>query len=144
MAKPPPENLMEWPKAQLAREVQRLRAITREHSERLHDNARSGGEAVGGSPHGRGDTLLDMRGAVLLEYHEVVLVDTKQDETPAMAMLLEGRVNYSDRHVKQMYLFGPDGAAAIVTQLIGLAGRAGDQFGAQFKADLDRRLEEMP
>ena len=31
MTKPPPENLMEWPKADLAKEVARLRAIMREH-----------------------------------------------------------------------------------------------------------------
>lgn len=144
MNQPPPENLMDWPKAQLAREVDRLRAITREHADRLHDDARSGGDSVGGSPHGRGDSVLDTRGAVLMDGAEVILVDTKQDQRPAMALLLEGRVNYGANRVRQMYLFGPDGAAAIITQLIGLAGRAGGEFGAEFKADLERRMEELP
>jgi hypothetical protein len=144
MTKPPPENLMEWPKAELAREVERLRAITREHAERLHDESRSGGDSIGGSPHGRGDSVLDTRGSVLLEYNEVILVDTKQDEAPVMALMLEGRVNYETRQVKQMYLFGTDGAAALVSQIVGLAGRAGGEFTAGFKADLDRRMEELP
>jgi hypothetical protein len=144
MAKPPPEDLMEWPKAELVREVARLRAITREHAERLHDESRSGGDSVGGSPYGRGDSVLDMRGAVLLDYNEVVLVDSKRDEPPAVALLLEGRVNYEKRRVKQMYVFGTDGAAALVTQLVGLAARAGGEFAAEFKQAFDERLKEMP
>ena len=144
MAEPPPENLMEWPKAELAREVTRLRAITREHAERLHGEPRSGGDSVGGSPYGRGDSVIDIRGAVLLDYNEVILVDAKRDEPPAVAMLLEGRVNYENRRVKQMYMFGSDGAAALVTQLVGLAARAGGEFAAEFRQAFDERLEEMP
>lgn len=140
----PPENLMDWPKGKLASEVERLRAILREHSERLHDPARSGGDSVGGSPHGRGDSVLDTREAVLLDYSEVILVDTKRDKAPAMALLLEGRINLTTRRVKQMYLFGTDGAAAFVSEIIGLAGRAGGEFAAEFKRDLDRRIDELP
>ena len=136
---------MEWSKAELVREVARLRALTREHSERLHDESRSGGDSVGGSPYGRGDALLDMRGAVLLEYNEVILVDTKREEDiPAVAMILEGRVNYETRRVKQMYVFGADGASALVTQLVGLAARAGGRFGAEFRQTFDQRMNELP
>jgi hypothetical protein len=135
---------MDWPKADLVRELERLRAVMREHSERLHDPARSGGDSVGGSPYGRGDSLLDTRGAVLLDYNEVILVDTKQVDVPSMAMVLEGRVNYSAQRVKQMYLFGPDGAAGIVTQLFGLAARAGGRFAAEFATCVDKRSKEMP
>jgi hypothetical protein len=141
---PPPADLMDWPKAELVRELERLRAVMREHSEQLHDPARSGGDSVGGSPHGRGDSLLDTRGAVLLDYNEVILVDTKQVDVPSMAMILEGRVNYSAQRVKQMYLFGPDGAAGIVTQLFGLAARAGGRFAAEFATCVDQRSKEMP
>lgn len=144
MAKPPPENLMDWPKAQLAREVERLRAITREHAERLHDEARSGGDAVLGSPYGRGDSVLDTRGAVLMDHMDVILVDTKADELPAMALVIEGRVNYGTRRVKQMYLFGTDGAAGLVSEIVGLAARAGPGFGTDFQADLARRMDELP
>ena len=79
-SKPPPNNLMDWTKPQLAREVERLCAITREHANRLHDNARNGGNSIGGSPHGHADSLLDTRGAILLDSNEVILVDTKQDQ----------------------------------------------------------------
>jgi hypothetical protein len=135
---------MDWPKADLAREVERLRAVMREHAEQLHDPARSGGEAIGGSPYGRGDSLLDMRGAVLLDYNEVILVDSKRDEAPSMALIMEGRVNYDTRRVKQMYLFGPDGAAGIVTQIFGLAARGGGRFAAEFQECVDHRMKELP
>jgi hypothetical protein len=88
--------------------------------------------------------LLDTRGAVLLDYNEVILVDSKRDEPPSMALILEGRVNYATERVKQMYLFGPDGAAGIVTQLFGLAGRAGGRFALEFQECMDERLREMP
>lgn len=135
---------MDWPKAKLIDELQRLRSILREHSERLHDTARSGGDSVGGSPHGRGDSVLDTREAVLLDYNEVILVDSKRDELPMMALIMEGRVNLTRRRVKQMYLFGTDGAAALISQLVGLAGRAGGAFATGFKADLDKRMAELP
>jgi hypothetical protein len=135
---------MEWNKADLVKEVQRLRAVMREHADQIHDPARSGGDSVGGSPYGRGNTVLDMRGAVLLEYNEVILVDSKRDEAPAMALILEGRVNYETRRVKQMYLFGPDGAAALVTQMFGLAARAGGRFAQEFAELVTERSKEMP
>ncbi len=144
MAKPPPENLMDWTKAELVKELQRLRAILREHADVPHQSARSGGDAVGGSPYGRGDSLLDLRGAVLLDYNEVILVDTKQDDPPAMVLIMEGRVNYETRRVKQAYMFGSDGASALITQIIGLAQRAGGKFMDEFKTSFESRLEELP
>jgi hypothetical protein len=144
MTKPPSENLMDWSKAELIKELERLRAVLREHAVREHDPARSGGDSVGGSPYGRGDSLLDTREAVLLEYNEVILVDTKQDEMPVVALILEGRVNYTTRRAKQMYLFNTDGAAAIIVQLLGLGARAGGDFATQLKADIEQRMDELP
>jgi hypothetical protein len=146
MSKPPPADLMDWPKADLARELARLRAILREHAGEVADEPHSGGEMidVAGDPYARGGVMLDSRKAVLMDYLDVCLVDTKQDEKPIMMLVIEGRVNYQNRRTKQAYLFDADGAAALATQLIGLAGRAGDPFMSEFKATFEERLEKMP
>jgi hypothetical protein len=148
MSKPPPTDLMEWAKADLAREVQRLRAIQHEWSSRTHDDARSGGAMHNrdgvGDPYGRGNVILDVRGAVLMEEVDVCLVDTKQDETPAAMLTLGGRVNYETRRVSQAYLFDVDGVAAIISELVGLAQRGGGNFALQFQAALEHRMAELP
>jgi hypothetical protein len=146
MAKPPPDDLMEWPKGELAKEVARLRAILYERADREHDPATSGGGMVDttGDPHARGGVLLDARGAVLMDKLDVSLVDTKQDKVPAMMMLIGGRVNFETRRISQAYLFGPDGAAAVATQLVGLAARAGGPFMTEFQESFEKRMEELP
>ena len=154
MAKPPPSDLMDWPKSELAKEVARLRAITREIAERPGTDPTQGQapdamiDIVAG-PAARGGALLDARSAVLLDHMNVVLVDTKQDEPVSMMMRLQGRVNYSTERVDHAYLFGPDGAAALVSELIGLAGRAsgadghGERFADEFRTLLEERMEQM-
>lgn len=143
---PPPENLMDWPKVQLAKEVARLRAIVREHAETPADAPRSGGGLVdvAGDPYARGGVVLDVRAAVLMDSLDVALVDTKQGDKPAMMMVIEGRVNYQTRRTKQAFLFGADGAAALTTQLAGLAARAGGPFADEFKRTFDERMADMP
>ena len=146
MTKAPPENLLEWPKGELVKELQRLRAVMREHAERTHDDARSGGNLVdvAGDPFARSGVVIDAREAVLLDEMDVSLVDTKRDEPPAMALLLAGRVNYANRRTRQLYLFGPDGAAGLVTQIVALAQRAGGDFETEFKQAFKDRMKEMP
>lgn len=148
MAEPPPDDLLQWSKPALAREVQRLRAITREHSERVASDSPPQDRAVvmGGAPHEHGTALLDVRGAVLLDSTEVVLVDPEPGSTkpPTVMLVLAGRVNYDTRRSQTAYLFGTDGAAAIISELTGLAARAGGTFAEGFQDDLDRRLKEMP
>jgi hypothetical protein len=145
---------MEWPKGELAKEVARLRAITREHADRPGDDPRQASTAdpiIGGSPHGRGDALLDARSAVLMDSIDVVLVDMKRGDTLSMMLSLAGRINYADDRVTHAYIFGPDGAAGIVSQLVGLASRAAgahgdpnaERFAAEFKADLEQRMAAM-
>ena len=145
----PPDDLKDWSKKDLMREVARLRAITREHAERVGADPRPASTPtpiIGGSPTGKGDALIDARSAVLLEGIEVVLIDTKSDDPVAMLLSLEGRINYADDRVTHAYLFGPDGAAGLVSELIELAQRApgagphGQRFAEQFQADFKRRL----
>lgn len=149
---PPPDDLKSWSKNELIRELRRQRALNREHAEQV-PAAHSGGGAVdvAGDPHAQGGVLLDMRGAVLLENSEVILVDTKRDEPVAMVLRLAGRVNYSTDRADTAYLFGPDGAAAIVTEVIGLVQRAahgggehGQRFAAEFKVAMETHMENLP
>jgi hypothetical protein len=118
----------------------------REHADREHDAATSGGGMVdvAGDPYARGGVVLDARGAVLMDYVDVALMDTKQGDKPIMFMVLEGRVNYEARRTSQAFMFGPDGAAGLATQLIGLAARAGGEFMSEFKRLFEERMEELP
>jgi hypothetical protein len=150
----PPDDLKDWSKNDLVREVRRLRAITREMAERVGDDPRGASTSdpiVGGSPHGQGDALIDARAAVLLDHADVVLVDTKRDSEPvSMLLSLGGRVNYSDDRTTVAYLMNGDGAAAIVSQLVGLASRAagsgphGQEFAADFRVALEARMDGLP
>jgi hypothetical protein len=147
---------MKWPKGELAREVARLRAILREHAERPGSDPREASTTdsqidIAGDPYATGGALLDARSAVLMENVAVVLVDTKRDEAVSMMLTLEGRINYAADRAEHAYLFGPDGAAALVSELVALAGRAashdrphGRRFADEFRRDLDRRMNEMP
>jgi hypothetical protein len=86
--KPPPE-LKSWPKRQLIREVERLRAITREHAETKGDEPiADGGDLVdvAGDPHARGSVILDARNAILLDATDVSLIDTKRDGDEQLAL----------------------------------------------------------
>lgn len=148
MAEPPPADLMQWSKPALVNELNRLRAVTREHAEQIHSDSPdvTNTPIMGGSPRGRGDALLDTRGAVLLDHTEVVLVDREpgSGKPPAAMLVLSGRVNFERRRSQTAYLFGTDGAAAIVSELTELAARAGGDYARGFQTDLERRLKEMP
>jgi hypothetical protein len=138
----PPPELKSWSKRQLIREVERLRAITREHADRTHGEApdRAGGMTdVAGHPYARGGVLLDMRGAVLLDTVDVALVDRDPSRpAPASLMLtLGGRVNLETRRSSVAYVMPTDGAAAICSELFGIAQRAGGAFLAEFQTRLD-------
>lgn len=148
MSVPPPE-LKSWSKRNLIREVERLRAIAKEHAETKGDEPiREGGDMVdvAGDPHARGGVILDARNAILLDHTDVSLIDTKRegDEQLAIALLLQGRVNFSHDRAQQLYLLNEDGAAAIITELHGLMDRAGPEFAARFTQRLQERWEAMP
>jgi len=148
MSKPPPENLMDWPKAALAREVERLRAIAYEHAESNSDAPSSGGDIVdvAGDPYAHGGVVLDVRKAVLMDELDVSLVDPHpgSDEMPGVAILIQGRINFQDARARQLYLMEIDGAAALASELIALMHRAGGKVHDQFEIDFARRLRDMP
>lgn len=152
MSQPPPDDLKAWTKNDLIRELRRLRAVLREHAEQPGSDPRAAQAPnaaidVMGDPHAKGGVMLDARSAVLLDNSEVILVDTKRDEPPSMMLVLRGRVNYSHDRVEHAYLYGPDGAAAIVSEHLGLAGRAAqhdERFGDEFMRNLDKRMTDLP
>lgn len=153
---PPPTDLNHWSKNALVREVQRLRALLAEHTLRHGSDPRehSADDPIidlAQDPYAQGGALVDTRAAVLLDGVNVALVDTKTDEPVAMMLSLRGRVNMSPDRVEHAYLFGPDGAAGVVSEIIGLATRAaglpstpGDRFATEFQDDLERRFRELP
>lgn len=152
MSEPPPDDLKAWSKNDLIRELRRLRAVMREHAEQPGSDPRAAQAPnasidVAGDPHAKGGVMLDARSAVLMDGMEVILMDTKADEPPRMFLVLRGRVNYSHDRVEHAYMYGADGAAAIVSQHIGLASRAAqhdERFGDEFMRSLDERMENLP
>lgn len=113
---------------------------------RTHSNPRRpGGNIAGpGGPFDSNAVVIDLRDAVLLGYTEVALVETvnlEHDEhNPAIAMVLEGRINKTEERSRILYLFGFDGAASIISELIGLADRAGPEF----MENLAQRMRDLP
>lgn len=110
------------------------------------DNPRRlGGNIAGpGGPHDRGAVVIDTRNAVLLEATDVAMVDNRSDGRRIAALLLSGRVNRSPDATSVLYLLNADGAAAIVSEIIALAGREGGEWAAEFQTALTERMEAMP
>jgi hypothetical protein len=109
------------------------------------DTSALGGDIYGpGGPYDRGQVIIDTRYAVLLEETVVSMVDNPSDGRRVASMLLHGRVNRATERTRVLYLFDADGAAAIVTELIGLAARAGGDYAAEFKLAVEHRMGEMP
>lgn len=102
-----------------------------------------GGDMAGpGGSRDRGAVFLDLTDTVLLESTDVCTVDAvRQGELsePVIFMTLQGRINKRPDQTQVGYLFGPDGAAALITELLAVA----DRFGAELLDDLTRRLTEL-
>jgi len=54
-------------------------------------------------------------------------------------MTLDGRINKRTDRARVGYMFGPDGAAALITELLAVA----DRFGAELLDDVTRRLTAL-
>lgn len=103
------------------------------------------GHIIGGSPFGRHDALIDATKAVLLDTVNVVLVGTAtwgQGAGRAIGLELGGRINKAQARTSVLYLMDEDGAAALVSELVGLASRAG--AGEEFVDLLLQRLHNLP
>lgn len=109
----------------------------------------AGGDISGpGGPHDAHAVVVDTGRAVLLDYTEVCAVQTgrvgpdgsrQMNAEPAVAMLMAGRINKSSDRASIVFLFDTDGAAAIISELVALAGR----MGPMAREDLRRRLRAL-
>lgn len=113
------------------------------------DPRRPGGDISGpGGPFDASSVVIDTTNAVVLEGVEVAAVDRADGEAPGpaaepiLALLLRGRINRTTERAQVLYLVNEDGAAAVITQLIGVADRAG--FGQEFVDCVVERLADMP
>jgi hypothetical protein len=138
-------ELKGWSKNELIREVERLRAITREHAERPgEDTTNLQGTMVDpiGDPNARGNVVIDARNAILMETVECCLVDADPREElkpERLCLTLGGRVNMRNERSQVLFMFDVDGAAAIVSQLVALGGR----IGPAFQRRLMERAQEL-
>lgn len=101
---------------------------------------------IGGSAFGRGDALIDARRAVLLSDVHVVIVGAARNtgvET-VIGLQLGGRINHSNDQHEALYLMDADGAAGIISELLGLAGRADPNFLALLLARIENLPKEQP
>lgn len=109
----------------------------------VSDPRRLGGDIVGpGGSRDRGAVFLDTSDAVLLESTNVCTVDNVRQGVlggQVIFMTLDGRINRTTDRARVGFLFGPDGAAALITELLAVA----DRFGAELLDDVTRRLTEL-
>lgn len=103
-----------------------------------------GSMAGPGGPHDEGGVVLDARNAVILETVDVSTIDPDRGGRgkSALAMVLGGRINQTKDRASVLFIFGTDGAAAIATELIALAGRA-TGHPAPFIADVMARIDKL-
>jgi hypothetical protein len=111
------------------------------------DPRRLGGSISGpGGPYDEHAVVIDTRNAVILEAAEVAIVgavrDGVLDEKPITALVLRGRINKTTERVQALYLLNEDGAAGIITELVGVASRAG--WGDEFLERVKARMDAMP
>lgn len=104
------------------------------------DPRRAGG-AVVAVDSGESGALLDTRRAVIVDEAEVCEVNVPSDGRRMIALFLAGRINHTADRAAILHLLNGDGAAALVTQLVGLAARMGPEFEAEFRSALDARID---
>lgn len=81
-----------------------------------------------GGPHDRDAVVVDATNAVLLDAVDVLVVGDPSRPRPIIALQLAGWINKRPDRAQVMFLFDEDGAAAIISELLALAGRVGPEF----------------
>jgi hypothetical protein len=104
------------------------------------DPRRPGGDIAGpGGPFDKNAVVISAENAVLLDHATVAQMEDSH-YSDIIAMQLDGRINQTQERARILYVFDVDGAAAIITELYGVAARMGPEF-----FDLLRdRLDVMP
>jgi hypothetical protein len=98
-----------------------------------HTNPRRlGGDIIGpGGPNDFGGVVLDCADAILAESFEVAVVDKISADQPTgrdIYLVVDGRINKTRERARVGMMIGTDGAAALVTELLALADRAGPRL----------------
>jgi hypothetical protein len=139
-------ELKDLSKNELIRRLQSAEARLREHAQELGDEP-SGNPGTmvdaAGDPYARHGVIIDARNAVLMQNVNVSMVEPHghgAPPDPILALTLGGRINKRTEHAEHLYLFDVDGAAAIVSELFGVARRIGPEFAEL----LQSRLKAMP
>lgn len=104
-----------------------------------------GGSIAGpGGPYEHGQVVLDASKALIVDFQEVCKVDEHGGARGQLmfALLLEGRINQTQDRARVMCFESLDGLAALVTEVNGVAERAGVQD--EFLAICDQRWKAMP
>lgn len=113
------------------------------------DPRRAGGTIAGpGGPHERHGVVIDTTDAILLDSCTVAVVEPFKDgerisDKPWWVLNLAGRINKRQERADIAYLFDADGAAAIITELIALAARQGEQVHADLMVGIARRTQQL-
>lgn len=99
-----------------------------------------------GGPRDRNAVVVDATEAVLLDDITVCAVEPHRAGVPqpaCVALTLAGRINHRPERAELLFLFDLDGAAAIVTELVGLAMRMGaGEFSGLIRSRLARLAAE--
>lgn len=113
----------------------------------IRDPRRAGGKIVAPDlDSGRGDAVLDTRQAVLKDETTVAMANLKfgEENRHVIGLELGGRINKSTDRAQILFLFDPDGAAAIITELVGICQRAGGDVWDELNAAIGRRMGALP
>jgi hypothetical protein len=111
------------------------------------DPRKAGGAYAGpGGPFDRHAVVVDATDAVLLANVGVTVIEPYLDsrpKLPAVGLELSGRINKTGEVARILFLMDADGAAAIVSELLGLAQRAAGIL-PDFLPRLLARIDELP
>jgi len=107
----------------------------------------AGSIAGPGGPHDRNAVVIDATNAVLFDGMNVAIIEAVKNGVKTgqamWCMNLEGRINKTQDRSAVNYLFNPDGAAAIVSELMALASRQGAEVYDEFMERLSARMETL-
>lgn len=114
----------------------------RRHS--TSDPRKLSGDIVGpGGPHDVGAVLVDTRNGILLDSTTVSTIDDEESGQSAIALLLGGRINRSTDRAQVLFMFGTDGLAGIVTELMALLARANGTDATAIMEDILERMKKL-
>lgn len=114
--------------------------------DRGDDPRRPGGDISGpGGPYDRDSVIIDARNAVLLDewVASAILEGAAEGDPPAVALMMEGRINRQDERTKIVYLMPATSAGALAAELVALAARAGEDMAGVLEG-FKQALADLP